>query len=136
VSGSGACLVTRAGRESSAKGANEQREVGEQGTGSEGARACGGGRRTRGRGHVPGEGRGREVRDGLTGGVRDAYRERESEHVRKRNDADRSAPHSSERERGREEVRGLAPTGGTRLLGIKGAGTGMGLGLVGRLELN
>jgi hypothetical protein len=56
--------------------------------------------------------------------------------VRNRNDADRSAPHSSERERGREEVRGLAPTGGTRLLGIKGAGAGMGLGLVGRLELN
>jgi hypothetical protein len=77
-------LVTRAGRESSAKGANEQREVGEQGTGSEGARACGGGRRTRGRGHVHSEGRGREVRDGLTGGVRDAYRERERERERER----------------------------------------------------
>jgi hypothetical protein len=52
----------------------------------------------------PRRGRGREVRDGLTGGVRGT--ERESERVRKSNDADRSAPQSSEREIGREEVRG------------------------------
>jgi hypothetical protein len=55
--------------------------VGERGSGSKGARACRGGRRTRGRGHVHGGGRGREVRDGLTGGGCGA--ERESERVRK-----------------------------------------------------
>jgi hypothetical protein len=47
--------------------------VGERGAGSKGARACVGGRRTRGRG--------RQVRDRLTGGVRGA--EREDERVRK-----------------------------------------------------
>jgi hypothetical protein len=46
------CLVARAGRESSAEGANEQGEVGEPGAGSKGARVCGGGRETRGRGRV------------------------------------------------------------------------------------
>jgi hypothetical protein len=49
--------------------------VGEWGTGSKGARACRGGWRTRGRGRVHDEGRGREVRDGLTGGVHEAERE-------------------------------------------------------------
>jgi hypothetical protein len=49
-------------------------EVGERGTGSKGARACEGGRRTRGRGRVHSRGRGREVRDGLMGGVREAER--------------------------------------------------------------
>jgi hypothetical protein len=46
VSGGGACLVARVGRErgreSSAEGASEQGEVGERGTGSKGAGACGG----------------------------------------------------------------------------------------------
>jgi hypothetical protein len=45
--------------------------------GSKGARTCGGGRRTRGCGRVhDGEGRGREVGDELTGGVRGTERER------------------------------------------------------------
>jgi hypothetical protein len=114
VSGDRACLVARAGRESGreslAKGVSEQGEVGERGAGSKGAGACRGGQRTRGRG--------REVRDGLTGGDRGAERERA---CAKRSGADRSAPHSSERERGREEVRGLAPTGGVCLSGTEGA---------------
>jgi hypothetical protein len=37
-----------------------------------------------------------------------------------RNKADRSAPKSSEGEREGERARGLAPTGGTRLLGTEG----------------
>jgi hypothetical protein len=35
--------------------------------------------------------------------------------------ADRPAPQSSERERGREGARELAPTGGVRLSGVEGA---------------
>jgi hypothetical protein len=70
------------------------------------------------------------------GGVRGAERERARA---KRNGADRSAPQSSERERGREGVRGLAPTGGVRLSGTEGARarprTRAGLGLMGRLGL-
>jgi hypothetical protein len=50
------CLVARVGRGSSAEGANEQGVVGERGAGSKGARACRGGRETRGRGHVHGGG--------------------------------------------------------------------------------
>jgi hypothetical protein len=50
------CLGARAGRERgrecSAEGANEQGKVGERGVGSKGARVCGGGRKTRGRGRV------------------------------------------------------------------------------------
>jgi hypothetical protein len=83
--------------------------VGERGTGSKGARACRGGRRTRGRGW--------EVRDGLTGGVHEAERERERA---KRNGADRLAPQSSDRERGTEDVYELAPTGGARLSRTEG----------------
>jgi hypothetical protein len=45
--------------------------------GSKGARTCGGGRRTRGRGCVHGEGRGWEVGDGLTGGLGGTEREKE-----------------------------------------------------------
>jgi hypothetical protein len=48
--------------------------VGEQCTTSKGARARECGRRTRGHGHVHGEGCGREVGDGLTGGVHGAER--------------------------------------------------------------
>jgi hypothetical protein len=44
--------------------------------GSKEVRTCAGGRRTRGRGHVHDEGRGREVGDGLTGGFRGTERER------------------------------------------------------------
>jgi hypothetical protein len=80
MSGGGACLVACArqerGRESSAEGASERGEVGEQRAASKGARARERGRRTRGRGRVHGEGRGREVGDGLTGGVRGTERER------------------------------------------------------------
>jgi hypothetical protein len=42
----------REGRGSSTEGANEQGKVGERGAGSKGARACGGGRETRGRERV------------------------------------------------------------------------------------
>jgi hypothetical protein len=103
--------------------------VGERGMGSKGVRACGGGRRTRGRGRVHGEGRGREVRDGLTGGVREAERERarakkkqrqqvglteQREGERKRRGAwvgaDRRGP--PVRDRGR--ARGAGPGGPTR----------------------
>lgn len=79
MSGDGACLVARAGRESSTKGASEEGEVGERGTGSKGARTCRGGPRMCGYGRVHDEGRGWEVRDGLTGGVREVERERECE---------------------------------------------------------
>jgi hypothetical protein len=47
-------------------------------------------------------------------------RQRESGHACERNDADRSAPQSSEREREGERARGLAPKGGTRLSGTEG----------------
>jgi hypothetical protein len=56
--------------------------VGEQRAASKGARAQERGRRTCGCGHVHGEGRGREVGDGLTGGVHGTEREREWAHVR------------------------------------------------------
>jgi hypothetical protein len=42
-----ACAWQERGRENSTEGASEQGEVGERGAGSKGARACGGGRRTR-----------------------------------------------------------------------------------------
>jgi hypothetical protein len=42
----------RVGRESSVESANEKREVDKWGAGSKGARACGGGRETRGLGRV------------------------------------------------------------------------------------
>jgi hypothetical protein len=79
-----ACAGRERGRESSTEGTSEQGGVGERGTGSKGARACGGGWRTRGRGRVHGGGCGREVRDGLTGGVREAERARASENKRRR----------------------------------------------------
>jgi hypothetical protein len=80
VSGGRACLVARVGE----RGGERARlrvqvsdgKVGEQGMGSKGARACGGGRRTRRRGRVHDEGCEREVRDGLMGGVRGTERER------------------------------------------------------------
>jgi hypothetical protein len=50
--------------------------------GSKRARTCGVGRRTRSHGQVHGEGRGREVGDGLTCGVRGIERERERVRVR------------------------------------------------------
>jgi hypothetical protein len=58
---------------------------GEQG--SIGARTCEGGQRKRGRGRVQGEGRGREVGDTLTGGVRGTQRERERADARARGTA-------------------------------------------------
>jgi hypothetical protein len=79
-----ACAQRDRGRESSTVGTSEQGEVGERGMGSKGVRACGGGRRTRRRGCVHGEGRGRDVRNGLTGGVREAERERASSCEKKR----------------------------------------------------
>jgi hypothetical protein len=106
--------------------------VGERGTGSKGARTCRGVRRTRGRGRVHGEGCGREVRDGLTGGVREAERER-SRAIR--NGADRSAPQSSERERGGTRVGVDRRDPPVRHRGRAGAGACAGLGLMGRLGL-
>jgi hypothetical protein len=112
VSGDEACLVACVGRErgrlSTIGGASELGEVGERGAGlkrGEGMRGWSENARTWA---SPRRGRGREVRDRLMGGVRgtERERERESERVRKSNNADRSAPQSSERERGREEVRG------------------------------
>jgi hypothetical protein len=119
-----ACIERERGRESSVVGTSEQGEVGERGMGSKGARACGGGQRTRRRGRVQGEGRGREVRDGLTGGVREAERERARA---KRNDTDRSAPQSSERERGGTRVGADRRGPPVRDQGL----AGMGLGLMG-----
>jgi hypothetical protein len=49
--------------------------------------------------------------------------------------ADRPTPQSSERERGREGACGLAPRGGVRLSGAKGARARAGLGLLCRLGL-
>jgi hypothetical protein len=137
VSSDGACLVARvgreSGRESSVEGVSEQGEVGERGTGSKGVGACGGGRRTRGRGRVHGGGSGREVRDGLTGGDRGAERKRARA---KRSGANRSAPHSSERERrgARASADRRAPP--VRDRGRAGASAREGLGLMGRLGLN
>jgi hypothetical protein len=91
---------------------------------SKGARACEGGQITRGRGRVHDEGRGREVRDGLTGGV--CGTEREKGRARERNGADRLTPQNSERERGREEVCGSAPTRGPACQGSKARGRAWG----------
>jgi hypothetical protein len=55
--------------------------------------------------------------------------------VREGISTDKPAPQSSERERGREGARGLAPTGGVRLSGAEGAGARVGLVLLGRLGL-
>jgi hypothetical protein len=94
--------------------------VGERDAASKGARACGGGRGTRGRGCVHDGGVGERLgkRMGLTGGVYMAAGEngREREGI----GVDRPTPQSSERERGREGSRGLAPTGGVRLSGLRG----------------
>jgi hypothetical protein len=121
MSGGRACLVAcvgkERGRESSAEGSSERGEVGEQRAASKGARARERGRRTRGRARVRGEGCGREVGDGLTGGVREA--ERKSGCACEKNSADRLASQSSEREG--ERARGLALTGGTRLSCTEGA---------------
>jgi hypothetical protein len=133
---SSACAGRERGQESSAEGASEQGEVGERGAGSKGARACGGGRGTRGRGRIHDEdmdwrlGTGRRVRP--TGSERGSANGRstltervhraagESGRERKGIGADRLTPQSSERERGREGVRRLAPTGGVRLSGAEG----------------
>jgi hypothetical protein len=79
VSGDRTCLVAcvgqERGRESSAEGASERGEVGEQRAASKWARARERGRRTRGHGRVHDEGHGQEVGDGLTGGVHGTERE-------------------------------------------------------------
>jgi hypothetical protein len=58
-----------------AEGASKRGEVGEQHAASKVARTRERGRRTRARGHIHGKGRGLEVGDGLTGGVRGTERE-------------------------------------------------------------
>jgi hypothetical protein len=139
VSGGGACLVARvgqeSGRESSTKGASEQGEVGERGSGSKGARACRGGRRTRGRGHVHGGGRGREVRDGLTGGGCGAERERASACEKKR----RRQVGPTEQREGERERRGARAGANRRGPQVRDrgcAGARAVLGLMGQLGLN
>jgi hypothetical protein len=77
--------------------------------------------------------RGREVGDELTGGVGGTERERA---VRVREERRRQTWPTGQREREGERAHGLAPTGGTRLSGTKGARGGGGLGLIGRLGLN
>jgi hypothetical protein len=64
--------------------------------------------------------RGQKVRDkGLTSGVRGA--EREDERMREGIGADRPAPQSSRRERGRERARAWTLAGGVHLSGWWGA---------------
>jgi hypothetical protein len=85
--------------------------------GSKGARTCGGHRSTCGRGHVHDKGRGWKVGDGLTDGVRGIEREQAlGREERRRQDWP-----TGQREGEGERARGLAPTGGTRLSGTKGA---------------
>jgi hypothetical protein len=117
MSGDGACLVACAGeREGEGVRLRAQVSGGKWASGARGskrARTCGGGRRTRGRGRVHGEGRGREVGDGLTGGVRGRACER--------NDVDKTVPLGSGRERG-ERARGRDRlTGGVHLSSRAGA---------------
>jgi hypothetical protein len=106
------------GREGSAEGASERGEVGERRAASKEVRARERGRRTCGRRCVHGEGRGREVENGLIGGLGGTER---SGRTCERNDADRASPLGSERERGREGARGLASIDGTCLSGTEGA---------------
>jgi hypothetical protein len=115
------------GQECSAEGANEQGEVGERGTGSKGARACGGGRGLRGRGRVHGGGLGGRLGTGSDGW---GPRGRERMSACARGSALIGRPHRATR--GREGACGLTPIGGVRLLGAEGAG---GRGLLGRLGL-
>jgi hypothetical protein len=100
------------GRGSWVEGANERGEVGEQGAGFKrgaGARMWPKNARSWER---PRRGdRGREVRDGLTGG--DGGTERGRAGARERTCADRSGPR--DRERGRERALRFALIGGTRL---------------------
>jgi hypothetical protein len=127
VSGGGACLVACAererGRESSAESANEQGEVAERGMGSKGARACEGGWRTRGRGRVHGGDVGERL--GTTDGWGSRRKERESECVCERNDADRTGPPGSGRERG-ERARGRNRQRGRALRRARGGWVGLG----------
>jgi hypothetical protein len=103
VSGVGTCLVARAERERGERArlrAQVSRgKVGEWGTRSKGARTCGGGPRMRGRGRVHGEGRGREVRDGLTGGVRGTERERARVREKRRRQVGPTEQREGERKR-------------------------------------
>jgi hypothetical protein len=89
-------------------------KVGSGVRGSKGARTCGGGRRTRSRGRVHGEGRGREFGDGLTGGLHGTERAG----ARARRKAPKGLAHGATG--GREGARGLAPTGETHLSDTEG----------------
>jgi hypothetical protein len=104
--------------------------VGERARGSKGARTCGGGWRSHGRGRVHGRKRGWEVGDELTSGVSGTEREAST---RARATAPTSLAHWAAG--GREGARGLAPIGGTHLSGTEGA-RARGLGLMGRLGSN
>jgi hypothetical protein len=91
--------------------------------GSKGARTCGGGRRSRGRGRVQAGDRGREVGDELTGGIGGTETEAGA---RAKGTTPTNLAHGATRQREGERARGLAP----RAHGCAG------LGLVGRLGLN
>jgi hypothetical protein len=114
---SGRVRRAREERESLAEGASERGEVGEQRAASKGTRARERGRRTRGRGRVHGEGHGREVGEGLTGG---GPRDRERTGACARGTTPIGLAHWATGGR-EEEMRGSAPTGGARLSGTGGA---------------
>jgi hypothetical protein len=99
--------------------------------GSKGARTCGDGRRTRGRGGIHDEGRGREVGDGLTDGLRRT--EGESGCAGARKGADRTSPLCSGRERGSARADAYWRDPPVRHRGHAGAGARARLGLLGRL---
>jgi hypothetical protein len=90
--------------------------VGERRAASKVVRARERGRRTRGRGRVHGKGREREVGDGLIGGLGGTEREAG---VCAKGTMPTGRAHWAGG--GWEGARGLAPTGGTRLSGTKGA---------------
>jgi hypothetical protein len=116
----------REGREGSAEGASEQGDMGERCAASKEARARERGRRTCSHGRVHGKGRGREVGDGLIGGL--SRTEREAGVLAKGTTSTGLAQWAAG---GREGARGLAPTSETRLSGTEGARAR--LGLLGRL---
>jgi hypothetical protein len=96
--------------------------------GSKGAGARGRSQRTRGHGRVHS---GEIVGERLGTAHRWGQRDRERVGARGENDADTSAPHSSEREREGVSALGLASTSGARLSGTEGAWVRAGLsGLV------
>jgi hypothetical protein len=138
VSGGGARLVACTGRErwreSPVEGSNEQGEVGERGTGSKGARACRGGRRTHGHGRVHGGECGRKVRDAEgTDGWGPRGREKERARAEKKRRRQGGPTEQRERERERERA-GWRRQAGPACQALRARGGGAGPN--GRLGLN